>query len=66
MKISWITIGIASAALMGTAAAARLSDRLSQVHESFLEDRRVALPGLSQGDQGHYSVLSWLFLLMES
>ena len=44
MKSLWITTGIACAALTGTAAAARLSDRLSQVHEGFLEDRRAALP----------------------
>lgn len=47
MKSLWITIGIAGAALPGIAAAARLSDRLASVHESFLEDRRAALPSLS-------------------
>ena len=47
MKTLWITTGIASAALFGSAAAARLSDRLSGVHEGFLEDRREALPSLS-------------------
>lgn len=47
MKPLWITTGIASAALFGSAAAARLSDRLSSVHEGFLEDRREALPSLS-------------------
>ena len=47
MKNLWITTGIASAALWGPAAAARLSDRLRVCHESFLEDRREALPSLS-------------------
>jgi hypothetical protein len=47
MKTLWIINGIASAALIGTSAGARLSDRLVQVHESFLEDRRSALPSLS-------------------
>ena len=47
MKSQWITTGIASAALLGSAAGARLSDRLSSVHESFLENRREALPSLS-------------------
>ena len=47
MKSLWITTGIASAALIGSAAAARLSERLASVHESFLEDRREALPSLS-------------------
>ena len=47
MKNLWITTGIASAALFGTAAGVRLSDRLSSVHEEFLEDRREALPSLS-------------------
>ncbi|MES2658631.1 MAG: hypothetical protein V4689_08430 [Verrucomicrobiota bacterium] len=47
MKTLWITTGIASAALCGFAAAARLSDRLASVHESFLENRRGILPSLS-------------------
>ena len=47
MKILWITTGIASAALFGSAAAARLSERLASVHEGFLDDRREALPSLS-------------------
>jgi len=47
MRITWFSIGIVSAALMGTAAAARLSDRLAGIHESFLNDRRQALPSLS-------------------
>ncbi|MEO5915417.1 MAG: hypothetical protein ABIS50_14380 [Luteolibacter sp.] len=47
MKTTWITIGIASAALCGVAAAARLTERLESVHESFLENRREILPSLS-------------------
>ena len=47
MKTLWITIGIVSAPLMGSAATTRLSDRLSNAHESFLEDRRSVLPSLS-------------------
>lgn len=47
MKNTGIMIGIASAALLGSAAGSCLSDRLSSVHESFLEDRRAALPSLS-------------------
>jgi hypothetical protein len=47
MKITWLTTGIVSAALLSTAAAARLSDRLAGVHESFLNERREALPSLS-------------------
>lgn len=42
-----MTLGIVSAALVGQVSASRLLDRLSSVHESFLEDRREALPGLS-------------------
>lgn len=42
-----IAAGIATLALMGTVEAARLSDRLSKIHEEFLEDRRETLPGLS-------------------
>jgi len=47
MKNLWITTGIASATLIGSAAAARLSDRLLNVLESFLEGRRAILPSLS-------------------
>lgn len=47
MKSLWITTGFVSAALLGVAGAARLSDRLTQVHADFLEDRRAALPSLS-------------------
>jgi hypothetical protein len=42
-----IAFGIASAALIGPVGAGRLADRLSMVHEDFLEDRREALPALS-------------------
>ena len=47
MKAARITTGFLSLALMGTAAGARLSDRLSNVHERFLENRREAFPSLS-------------------
>lgn len=47
MKNLWIITGVVSAALLGSAAAARLSDRLAGVHEKFLEDRREAIPSLS-------------------
>ena len=47
MKTTWVMTGIASASLLGSATAARLSDRLSSAHEGFLEDRRNALPSLS-------------------
>ena len=42
----WI-IGIASACILGTASATRLTDRLAAAHSDFLEDRREALPDLS-------------------
>jgi hypothetical protein len=42
-----IILGFVGAALVGQASASRLSDRLSMVHESFLEERREALPVLS-------------------
>jgi hypothetical protein len=47
MKKLWIITGVVSAALLGSAAAARLSDRLAGIHEQFLEDRRAAIPSLS-------------------
>ncbi len=47
MKTKWITTGFVSIALLGTAAGSRLSDRLAGVHEEFLENRREALPSLS-------------------
>lgn len=42
-----ITVGAVSFALMGAAAASRLTDRLVESHQDFLEDRRTALPALS-------------------
>lgn len=47
MKKTWIITGIASASLLGMSSGARLSERLSGIHEDFLENRREALPGLS-------------------
>ncbi len=47
MKLGSIINGFACLALSGVAGAARLTDRLSMVHERFLEDRREALPSLS-------------------
>ena len=47
MKIARLAAGIASAALMGSASAAHLADRLEGIHELFLENRREALPSLS-------------------
>jgi hypothetical protein len=47
MQTHWITTPIVSVALLGLADGARLSDRLSSAHEGFLENRREALPGLS-------------------
>jgi hypothetical protein len=48
MKSTWLALGIAGGiALADSAAAARLADRLAAVHEGFLEDRRQALPSLS-------------------
>jgi hypothetical protein len=47
MTTVWTITGILSAALLGSASAARLAERLSSSHERFLEDRRAALPSLS-------------------
>ena len=47
MKVTRLAFGIVSAALLGSASGARLADRLAGVHESFLENRREALPSLS-------------------
>lgn len=47
MKITRLAIVILSATLIGSASAARLSERLAGIHEGFLDDRREALPGLS-------------------
>jgi hypothetical protein len=42
-----MAFGIFGAAMIGSALGSRLSERLEGVHEGFLEDRREALPGLS-------------------
>ncbi|MBN8460460.1 MAG: hypothetical protein J0M04_21735 [Verrucomicrobia bacterium] len=42
-----ISVSLCGLLLTGPALAARLSDRLAGVHDRFLEDRREALPGLS-------------------
>ena len=47
MNTAWLASGIVTAALLGTAAAARLTDRLAGVHQRFLDERREALPSLS-------------------
>jgi hypothetical protein len=47
MKITPFIIGLAMIALSDSAVAARLDDRLSKAHERFLDDRRMALPSLS-------------------
>lgn len=47
MNLSPLTAAIASLALVGTAGASRLAERVTGLHERFLEDRREALPGLS-------------------
>ncbi|MBC8127023.1 MAG: hypothetical protein H8M99_07755 [Gloeobacteraceae cyanobacterium ES-bin-144] len=47
MKIAAIASGLISASLTGLASGARLSDRLANVHENFLENRREELPALS-------------------
>lgn len=47
MKTASLAFGIVSAALLGSASGARLSDRLVGAHERFLDDRREALPSLS-------------------
>jgi hypothetical protein len=47
MKSVRLLSGIASFALMGAAFGTRLSDRLDAVHQRFLEERRSALPSLS-------------------
>lgn len=47
MKITLKTLGLSCLFLMETAVAGRLSDRLSAEHSVFLEERREALPSLS-------------------
>ena len=47
MNAARFSLGIVSVALLASASAARLTDRLAEVHESLLENRRAALPSLS-------------------
>ncbi len=47
MKIHSITVGAVSLILIGSAAGARLAERLDGVYERFLAERREALPSLS-------------------
>jgi hypothetical protein len=47
MNVYRLAFGITTVALLGSASGARLTDRLSGVHERFLENRREALPALS-------------------
>ena len=47
MKRHIITTAIASLALLGTAVGSRLAERVMGQHERFLDERRAALPGLS-------------------
>lgn len=47
MNVYRLAFGITTVALLGPASGARLTDRLSGVHERFLENRREALPALS-------------------
>lgn len=47
MKTEWFAFGILIVALSGTASGARLADRLAGLHERFLNERREALPALS-------------------
>ena len=47
MNSAHLALGILSVALIGSASGARLSDRLAGTHERFLDDRREAIPSLS-------------------
>jgi hypothetical protein len=47
MKANLPVLGFVSAALLGTASGSHLANRLAGVHEDFLENRREALPSLS-------------------
>lgn len=47
MNNTWLACGILSLTLSGVTMASRLTDRLDGVHERFLEERRSAVPGLS-------------------
>jgi hypothetical protein len=46
MKKSYL-VGLINAALVSLAVSSQLSERLDRVHEAFLEERRAALPSLS-------------------
>ncbi|MBJ7424507.1 MAG: hypothetical protein JHD23_08445 [Akkermansiaceae bacterium] len=47
MKIFWISGGLIGTLLVESSTASRLSDRLSEVHANFLEERLLSLPSLS-------------------
>ena len=47
MKTHTCIVGTVGLVLLGSAAGARLADRLDGVYERFLEDRRAAIPSLS-------------------
>jgi len=47
MNTPVLSVALASLALVGPAAASRLAERVTDVHERFLDERREALPGLS-------------------
>jgi len=47
MKNPWLIIAFSSCLLFQTVSAMRLAQRLDQDHENFLQNRREALPGLS-------------------
>lgn len=47
MKATVVAAGIASVALLGVATGSRLTDRLAGAHQRFLDERREALPSLS-------------------
>ena len=47
MKTCVLATGVVSAVLLGSVAGARLTERLAGLHERFLDERREALPGLS-------------------
>lgn len=47
MKNLWISTGIASTTLLGSAAGAHLTERLAGIHQNLLDERREALPSLS-------------------
>ncbi len=47
MKNLWISTGIVSTALLGSVAGAHLTERLEGIHQNLLNERREALPSLS-------------------